>query len=70
MGNLTLDRTALPARTETHDFLVHKDALAFNGHYGRQRRDTRVFEDVDSNRKRAFRVPGLYHLPDFYTNHL
>ena len=46
MGNLTLENTALPARTETHDFLVREDALAFNGHYmqtSRKRHDLFFF---------------------------
>ena len=29
----------MPARTETHDFLVHENVLACSGHYGRQGRD-------------------------------
>ena len=28
------------------------------------------FRDADDNRKRSFRVPGQWCLPDFYTKHL
>ena len=49
-----------------------------DGHQGMTRRYERAnrelkharFLDAGGNRKRAFRVPGQWCLPDFYTNHL